>query len=468
MIEDFQKNVISKWESVLDDPNFVPVKDEDKRFVTAQIMENLNNFAGLAVQRMQMRGQNGPGSLLESYLMLEGTPTNVMGASSSVAGAGPIDIYDPVMIAMLRRTMPNLMSYDIMGVQPMTGPTGTVFALRGHYGAQSRTGNDLWYTEPNTNWSGTAAGNSSHTSSNSEFVAQVGTDPSLLYQNDASYTAGGGFNTTFAEQLGKDTGNEFQEISMTIDKINVQAMSRAMKATYSIEMAQDMMAIHGINAENQLTTFLTNTLLAEINREAIRKVYISATIGGQNCRTAGIFNMDIDADGRWIGEKILGLYLQIEFEANEIAKATRFGKGNLVVCTSNIASALNAAKMLKYSPEMVAKQLRVDDTGNTFVGVLNNGMKVFIDPYHQTSTNKHFVCVGYRGAQTWDAGMFYCPYIPLQYMKAVDPKSFQPALGFKTRYGMVANPFATSSADGVISVTKKNRYYRLFQVVNLL
>lgn len=471
---DVQADVVKKWEKVLDDKNFLPIEDQNIRYVTAQVMENTNFITGIA----QRGGKRlAPKSLLESHALvespylslMESVPTNVMGASSSTPGTGPIDIYDPVLIGMIRRTLPNLMAYDIMGVQPMTGPTGTVFALRGQYESQNAVGvnADLWHKEANTSFSATAAGNAAHISGNSEFIPHVGTSPDELYANAQSYSTSHGFSTTFAEMLGKDRGHDFQEIAMTIDKVNVVAMSRALKTTYSVELAQDLMAIHGLNAEQELTRLLTNTLLFEINRELVRTIYITATIGAQNCHQAGVFNMDLDADGRWLGEKILGLYMQIEFEANEIAKATRFGKGNIVICSSNVASALNASKFMKYSPPEIANSLKVDDTGNTFVGVLNNGMKVYIDPYHHTTSNKHFVCVGYKGAQSWDAGIYYCPYVPLQYAKAIDPHSFQPALGFKTRYGVVANPFATESADGKIDVNKKNRYYRLMAVHNL-
>lgn len=469
--QEFNKDIIKRWEDVLDSKDFLPIEDMGRRFAVAQIMENTNNVRGWELRHNK---KGAPASLTEAHFaadqmpsLLAETPTNVMGASSSTAGTGPIDIYDPVLIGMIRRVMPNLMAYDIMGVQPMTGPTGTIFSLRGWYGGQNGD-TELFYNEANTGWSASAQGNSSHTGSNTEFIAQVGSSPDQLYTNDQTFTTSHGFDTTFSELLGKDTGNEFKEVGMTIDKINVVAKGRALKATYSIELAQDMMAIHGINAEAQLTTFVTNELLAEINREMVRTVYITATIGAQNTQSAGIFNMDVDADGRWLGEKMMGLYLQLQFEANEIAKATRFGRGNLLIMSSNVASALNAAKLMTYNEKM-AENMKVDDTGNTFIGVLSNGMKAYIDPYHATSSNKHFVCVGYKGTTSaWDAGLFYCPYVPMQYMKAVDPKSFQPALGFKTRYGLVANPFATSSADGAISVTKKNRYYRLLAVTNLL
>jgi len=458
-------DLIQKWESVLDDSNFLPIENHEKRYALAQVLENTNMEVG---RTMQARGlKHKPANLIESYQLNEASPTNVMGASSSTAGAGPIDIYDPVLIGMLRRTMPNLMAYDFMGVQPMTGPSGTIFAMRGRYGDQS--GSELFYTEANGSWTATAAGNSAHTSSNSEFIAQVGSDPSILATgNTTGYTFTQAFSTAFAELLGKDTGNEFPEVGLTIDKVDVKARSRALKATYSVELAQDMMAIHGLNAEQQITNYLTNEIMFEINREMIRTVYVTATGGAINCAATGVFNMDIDADGRWLGEKILGLMLQLDFEANQVAKSTRFGKANLMLCSSNVASALNAAKKLHYSPELAAK-LQVDDTGQTFAGVLDTGMKVYIDPYHSSADNTQFACVGYKGTTSaWDSGLFYCPYVPLQYMKAVDSKSFQPAVAFKTRYGVVANPFATSAGDGVISVSNKNRYYRLFGIKNLL
>lgn len=460
-----ENQIVEKWEKVIDHDAFDSIDDPYRRYCVARLIENTNAERG-----RELRGVGGGAaqrhSLLEQAVISEDTPTNVFGASSSTAGTGPIDIYDPILIGLIRRTMPKLIAYDVCGVQPMKGPTGTIFALRGRYESQSDARGELFYNEANTAFSAAAAGNTTHRTANSSFVNHSGSDVSALITS-GTYTTGKGFNTLFAEMLGKDSGNMFNEVGITVDKVTVEAMSRALRATYSVELAQDLMAIHGLSAETELANFITNEILAEINREVIRTIYTTATVGAQGKQSAGIFNLNVDADGRWSGEKVKGLLLQLGFEANEIAKATRFGKGNIIICSSNVATALDMAGALDYSPEL-AQKLNVDDTGNTFAGVLKNGMKVFIDPYHTTTGNVHFACIGYRGVSPWDAGLFYCPYTPLMFMKATDPKSLQPVIGFKTRYGIKANPFATSAGDGAVASNKKNRYYRIMAITNLL
>jgi hypothetical protein len=456
-----EEQLVERWETVIDHNAFDDVRDPYRRYCMARILENTNAERG-----RELLGGGDAAQRRTLMSLNESTPTNVMGGSSSTAGAGPIDIYDPILIGLVRRTMPKLIAYDVCGVQPMKGPTGTIFALRGRYSSQNRARGELFYNEANTSFSSTAAGNTTHQSANSQWAAQTGTDVSVV-PSSGSYTVAHGFNTLFAELLGKDTGNEMQEVGITVDKVTVEAKARALKATYSVELAQDLMAIHGLSAETELSNFITNEILAEINREVIRTIYLTATVGAQGKQTNGIFNLNVDADGRWSGEKVKGLLLQIGFEANDIAKETRFGKGNLIICSSNIATALDMAGALDYSPEL-AQKLNVDDTGNTFAGVLRNGMKVFIDPYHRTTTNSHFVTVGYRGDSPWDAGLFYCPYVPLMFAKAITPNGLQPVIGFKTRYGLVANPFATTAGNGTVSTANKNRYYRIMAVTNLL
>jgi hypothetical protein len=399
-----------------------------------------------------------------------------MGSSSSTAGDGSIDTFDPVLISLVRRSMPNLIAYDICGVQPMTGPTGLIFAMRSRYANQ--TGDEALFNEANTTFSGSAAGNTA----SRRVVGNVSTgrtqeayDPTLRASaaTSGSYTVSTGMSRTAAERLGDGTaaGGNFQEMAFSIEKVAVTAVSRALKAEYTMELAQDLKAIHGLDAETELSNILAAEILSEINREVVRTINYTASAGAQeNVTTAGTFNLDVDSNGRWMVEKFKGLLFQIERESNQIAKATRRGKGNIMICGSDVAAAMQMAGVLDYTPAL-ANNLNVDDTGNTFAGVLNGRIKVYIDPYFASSAGKQYFTMGYKGSSAFDAGLFYCPYVPLQMVRAIGQDSFQPKIGFKTRYGMVANPFATSSADGAIGAPNTkgyNVYYRFVQVSNLM
>lgn len=454
----YNEALVKKWAPVLEVSGLPKIDDPVRMSVCAQLLENQYLDSKGALEGSG--GYRAPGTLLA-----EAAPTNAMGLSSSTASDGAIDIYDPVLISLVRRAMPNLIAYDVVGVQPMTGPVGLIFAMRSRYASQ--TGAEALFNEANTSFSATAAGNNAHQSANSQWTAQTGSSPSLL-SGGTEYTAQTGYNTPFAEKLGDATGNRFPEMAFSIEKISVTAKSRALKAEYTIELAQDLKAIHGLDAEAELANILSAEVLAEINREIIRMIYISATVGAQeNVNSAGTFNLDVDADGRWAVEKWKGLMFQIEREANAIAKATRRGKGNVVLCSSDVASALQMTGVLD-SNSKLANNLQIDDTGNTFVGVLNGRYRVYIDPYFLSSGGEQFAVVGYKGSSVTDAGIFYCPYVPLQLMRAIGENSFQPKIGFKTRYGLVANPFATDAADGVVSFAKKNKYYRRFSITNIL
>jgi hypothetical protein len=435
--------LMKKWAPVIDHPDLAPVKDSHKRAVLAQLLEN---------QEIDGRTNSSAGYRSPMSLLAEDQPTNSMGGSSSTASAGDIDIYDPVLISLVRRAAPNLIAYDICGVQPMTGPTGLIFAMRSRYSGQA--GTEALFNEANTGFSGVAAD-------------QTGSTPALA--NATNYTVQTGLTTAVAEGLGGGGSNaDFNEMAFSIEKISVVAKSRALKAEYSMELAQDLKAVHGLDAEQELANILSTEILAEINREVVRQINISATVGAQeNVATGGTFDLDVDANGRWSVEKFKGLMFQLERESNAIAKATRRGKGNVMICSSDVASALQMAGVLDYTPAL-ANNLQVDDTGNTFAGVLNGRIKVYIDPYFAASSGVHYATIGYKGTSAFDAGMFYCPYVPLQMVRAVGQDSFQPRIGFKTRYGMVANPFATTAADGVISFSNKNIYYRRFAITNLM
>lgn len=448
--------LMEKWDGVLNVKALPSIRDYYKRAATAALLENQLN--ALSADRAGGSGYRNPTSLMEA-------PTNSMGASSSIAGTGNIDIYDPVLISLVRRSMPNLIAYDMVGVQPMSGPTGLIFAMRSRYTAQD--GTEALFREANTGFSATANGNNAHRSANSEWIGHTGTTPVSL-SNGTEYTAQGAFSTAFGEDLGKDRGNDFQEMALSIEKTQVGAKERALKAEYSTELQQDLKAVHGLDAEVELANIISAEILAEINREIIRKINITATIGAQqNVASAGVFNMDVDANGRWSVEKFKGLMFQLEREANAIARATRRGKGNFIICGSDVASALNMAGVLEYNPQL-ANNLQADDTGNTFAGILNGRFKCYIDPYFDDSNGYQYATVGYKGASPFDAGMFYCPYVPLQMFRAVGENTFQPKIGFKTRYGLVAHPFATSAADGDIAFAKKNVYFRRITIANIM
>jgi len=377
-----------------------------------------------------------------------------------------IDTFDPVLISLVRRAMPNLIAYDICGVQPMTGPTGLIFAMRAKYSNSSNSGVESFYNEVNTAF-GTVVGGA-----NTLGDKHVGGYPGNTTTGTANlaetgiYNYGSGMGTAQAEALGTSGNTAFPEMAFSIEKVSVTAKTRALKAEYTMELAQDLKAIHGLDAETELSNILTTEILAEINREVVRTIAVTAQQGASSgTTTAGRFDLDVDANGRWSVEKFKGLMFQVEREANQIAKATRRGKGNIIICSSDVASALQMAGVLDYAPALNSNNLQVDDTGATFAGVLNGRIKVYIDPY----ATGNYMVVGYKGASAFDAGLFYCPYVPLQMVRAVDTGSFQPKIGFKTRYGMVANPFAEGATVGLGALTKdSNVYYRRVLVDNIL
>ena len=430
-----------KWGPILEHPELTSISDPYKKAVTAIILENQQNAMDADRQT------------------LNETTTNV---------AGGISNFDPILISLVRRALPNLIAYDIAGVQPMTGPTGLIFALRSRYGSQS--GAEAFYNEANTIFSGiignTPAGNTGSTTASAASAnsAVDSTGPLAL----SSFDTGTGLTTALGEVLG--ASNAFPEMGISIEKVTVSAKTRALKAEYSLEMAQDLKAIHGLDAETELSNILSTEILSEINREVIRTIYTVAKAGAQfGTVTPGIFDLDTDSNGRWSVERFKGLIFQVERDANVIAKQTRRGKGNVLIVSSDVASAMAMAGVLQYTPALQS-DLQVDDTGNTFAGMLHGRIKVYIDPYFGGYTaNQELVTVGYKGSSPYDAGLFYCPYVPLQMVRAVDQYTFQPKIGFKTRYGMVANPFAGGITAGNGALTKQaNVYYRLFGVKNLM
>jgi hypothetical protein len=441
------ENLEKKWSPVLDHEGAGKIQDSYRRAVTAIVLEN---------QEKAM--------MEEGRQLNEAAPTN----SGGGLGAGTnIGSYDPILISLVRRALPNLIAYDICGVQPMTGPTGLIFAMKSKY--KTMDGTEALFNEANTVFSSqnAAAGLSgvgNHPVSN--------TNPVLGLGDSGSYQVGTGMTTTQAEALGDSADNGFAEMAFSIDKVTVSAKSRALKAEYTMELAQDLKAVHGLDAETELANILSTEILAEINREVVRTIYRSATLGAAyGTTTSGTFDLDTDSNGRWSVEKFKGLIFQIERDANAIAKATRRGKGNVLIVSSDVASAMAMAGVLDYTPALQAN-LNVDDTGNTFAGLLHGRIKVYIDPYFGGSANgDELVTVGYKGTSAYDAGLFYCPYVPLQMVRAVGQDTFQPKIGFKTRYGMVANPFATSRGDGTVgernTAADANIYYRIFRVRNL-
>jgi hypothetical protein len=455
-----------KWAPILDYQGLDTIKDSHRRAVTAILLEN---------QERELRE--------EREFLTEG-PTNSTASGAGGAGfggsaqgfsAGPTAGFDPVLISLIRRSMPNLIAYDLCGVQPMNGPTGLIFAMRSRYNNQS--GAETFYNEVNSAFSGQDAGFDVTTGFTDAAVgmgttAQAGSNPSILdasAANQQGYNAGQGMRTDSAEAL-DGTGNDaFNQMAFSIEKVTVTAKSRALKAEYSLELAQDLKAIHGLNAEAELANILSTEILAEINREIIRTIYKVAKPGAQvNTATAGTFDLDVDSNGRWSVEKFKGLIFQIERDANAIAQQTRRGKGNMILCSADVASALTMAGVLDYTPALNAN-LNVDDTGNTFAGVLQGKYRVYIDPYSANVAANQFYVVGYKGSSPYDAGLFYCPYVPLQMVRAVGQDSFQPRIGFKTRYGLVANPFAEGATQGQGALTtNSNVYYRRVNVANLM
>jgi hypothetical protein len=417
------ETIEKKWEPVLKHESLAPIADPYRRAVTAVILEN---------QEKAMREERG--------ILHEATHANATGAS--------IDNYDPILISLVRRALPNLMAYDVAGVQPMTGPTGLIFAMRSHYTSQS--GTEALFNEADTDFSGEGT--------------HAGSNPV-----DGSYTTGTGVSTSTAEGFGDSTS--LAQVAFSIDKTTVTAKSRALKAEYTIELAQDLKAIHGLDAESELSNILSQEILAEINREVIRTIYKVAKTGAASTATAGTFDLDVDSNGRWSVERFKGLLFNIERDANAIAQDTRRGKGNFIICSSDVASALAMAGVLDYTPAL-STNLNVDDTGNTFAGVLNGRYKVYVDPYSaNTGAASQFYVVGYKGTSPYDAGIFYCPYVPLQMVRAIDPNTFQPKIGFKTRYGMIANPYVTqsnSTIDADTFTSARNQYYRKVKVTNLM
>ena len=429
--------LIEKWSPVLNEG--AEIKDQQRKAVTAAILENQEK--ALAEARAQ---ENGFGSLNEA------APGN------STASIGT---WDPVLISLVRRAMPNLIAYDVCGVQPMSGPTGLIFAMKARYGAGSTSSREALFNEAETQYSGDR-GNGGHDSDNVSGFNGIDSEGERL-----TSLTGSPMTTAAAEALGDGVGAPFAEMGFTIEKQTVTAKSRALKAEYSLELAQDLKAIHGLDAETELANILSTEILAEINREVIRTINSQAKTGAQqaNVTKNGIFNLSSDADGRWSAEKFKGLVVQLDREANVIAKETRRGKGNVVICSSDVATALAASGMLDYTPAM-STNLQVDDTGNTFAGVLNGRLRVYIDPYAQTD----YITVGYKGTNAYDAGVFYCPYVPLQMVKAVGEDTFQPKIGFKTRYGMASNPYVGSTPSDGLAAVKTNQYYRIFRVDNIL
>ena len=437
------ENLQEKWQPVLEHPDLPKIEDAYKRAVTTVILEN---------QEKAVREDRS--------FMAEAAPANATGSS--------VDNWDPVLISLVRRAMPNLIAYDICGVQPMTGPTGLIFAMKSRFGSQA--GAAALFNEADTDFSARdAAGDTGSPD------AQSGTNPATLNDSPSAgtYTTGSGMTTAQAETLGDGT-DEYAEMAFSIDKVTVTAKSRALKAEYTMELAQDLKAIHGLDAETELANILSSEILAEINREVVRTIYSHAKAGAQvNTTTAGIFDLDTDSNGRWSVEKFKGLLFQLERDANAIGQLTRRGKGNIIICSADVASALQMSGVLDYAPSL-ATNLNVDDTGNTFAGVLNGKFKVYVDPYAANISASQYYVAGYKGTSPYDSGLFYCPYVPLQMVRAVGQNSFQPKIGFKTRYGMVQNPFATSDGDGAldnsgaVAAGKANLYYRRVKITNIM
>ena len=470
-----------KWAPILDHEGSDKITDSHRRMVTAVLLENQETALREEREFLSEQPTNSTGSTAGT------NPTAGFGGLS--AAAGPTAGFDPVLISLIRRAMPNLVAYDLAGVQPMNGPTGLIFAMRSRYKTQS--GTEALFNEADTSFSaqndtGNAAssGYTQNQGANSDSRVGMGTtgqttsvatnesNPALLSPSTTSlqkaYAVGQGMDTQAAEALG-DGGGQFQEMAFSIEKVTVTAKSRALKAEYSLELAQDLKAIHGLNAEAELANILSTEILAEINREVIRSIYKVAKTGAQtNVASNGVFDLDIDSNGRWSVEKFKGLIFQIERDANAIAQRTRRGKGNMILCSADVASALTMAGVLDYTPALNAN-LNVDDTGNTFAGVLQGKYRVYIDPYSSNLTADQYYVVGYKGSSPYDAGLFYCPYVPLQMVRAVGENSFQPKIGFKTRYGLVANPFAEGTDQGLGRLkVDANRYYRRVKVKNLM
>jgi len=431
-------SLIEKWAPVLDEESAGKISDNHRRSVTAAILENQEK------------------AIMEQNAASHGFMTENNAAPANATGS--VNNFDPVLISLVRRAMPNLIAYDVCGVQPMNGPTGLIFAMKSRYQGGSTSNREALFNEAETRFSGDSSG--THDSDNASGFNGFDSEGARL-----TSLAAGGMPTADAEALGRTGGSAFNEMGFTIERQTVTAKSRALKAEYTLELAQDLKAIHGLDAETELANILSAEILAEINREVIRTINSQAKTGAQqaNVTSNGIFNMSSDTDGRWSAEKFKGLGVQIDRECNVIAKETRRGKGNVIICSSDVATALAAAGTLDYSPA-ISNNLQVDDTGNTFAGLLNGRIRVYIDPY----ANTDYVTVGYKGQNPYDSGVFYCPYVPLQMVKAVGEDDFQPRIGFKTRYGMASNPFVGSTPSDGLATAKTNQYYRIFKVTNIL
>jgi hypothetical protein len=431
-----RQDLLKKWAPILEHESLPQIKDHYRKEVTAVLLEN---------QEREMSKQ--------AEALFENAPTNSGGTGLALGGSGAatgtVAGYDPVLISLVRRAMPQLIAYDICGVQPMTQPTGLIFAMKSRYSSQN--GTEALFNEANDAFSGTGT--------------QTGSNPV-----SGAYTTGTGMTTANAEALGTSGGGAFAEMAFSIEKTSVTAQTRALKAEYTVELAQDLKAVHGLDAEGELSNILSAEIMTEINREVVRTVYSSAKVGAQvGTATAGTFDLDIDSNGRWSVEKFKGLMFQIEREANAIAQQTRRGRANFLICSSDVASALAMAGVLDYTPALDRNNgLNVDEASTTFAGVLNGKYKVYIDPYAANQSSTQFFVAGYKGTSAFDAGLFYCPYVPLQLVRAVDPNSFQPKIGFKTRYGMVSNPFVQLDNGNTNLGAGQNYYYRKVAVTNLM
>ena len=458
------KSLQEKWAPVLNHDCLPEISDTYKKGVVAQLLEN------------QERAISEEGKILTETLQ-------TTGYTQAATDTGPVAGFDPVLISLIRRSMPQLIAYDVAGVQPMTGPTGLIFAMRTNYGTERApaSGNyrEAFFNEPNAGFSGGAGQDLAEYDPNASDATNdaQGNNPGLLNDSPAgTYEQTGdatGMTTATVEGLDdSENTNEFREMGFSIEKVTVTARARALKAEYSIEMAQDLKAIHGLDAEQELANILSTEILAEINREVVRTIYTNAVAGAQNnTANAGIFDLDVDSNGRWSVEKFKGLLFQIERDANAIGQQTRRGKGNILICSADVASALGMAGVLDYAPALNGNNALtgVDDTSSTLVGTLNGRVKVYVDPYSANVSDKHYYVAGYKGTSPYDAGLFYCPYVPLQQVRAINPDTFQPKIGFKTRYGMVSNPFSQGLTQGSGALTANtNKYYRRVQVANLM
>jgi len=434
--------LVEKWAPVLNEESAGTIKDAHRKAVTAAILEN---------QEIALREERS-----QQHYLAETAPAG--------ANTGSIGTWDPVLISLVRRSMPNLMAYDVAGVQPMTGPTGLIFAMKSRHDAGTTGSTEALFNEANTRHAGTKSTAAVSQEGSGLDVTNAG-GAGTIDSDRVTDLATAAMSTDSAEALGDSASNAFEQMGFTIEKATVTAKSRALKAEYTLELAQDLKAIHGLDAETELANILSTEILAEINREVIRTINSQAKTGALQSNTAinGVFDLSSDADGRWSVEKFKGLIVQIEREANTIAKETRRGKGNFIICSSDVASALAASGMLDYTPAL-STNLNVDDTGNTFAGVLNGRTRVYIDPYASTD----YVTVGYKGSNPYDAGLFYCPYVPLTMVRAVGEDNFQPKIGFKTRYGMASNPFVGATPANGLAAAKSNQYYRIFRVDNIL